>query len=103
MRELLEIDVSSFSDDDILFLTSATAERVVAYADWLRTVFAKFGGKVGIYTTVSAEVDDTVGRHLRRNGISISAESFAELDNVVTDNELKCSMYRYLFDSINIL
>lgn len=100
LEELLDIDISSFGDNDVVFLTSATAERVVAYGQWLRTFIGSFKGKVGIYTTVSAELDDTIARQLRRNQLTISEETFSILDDVVVGNDLKLSMYRYLFDSI---
>jgi len=102
-EDLKNIDVSSFKLEDVLFLTSATAERVVAYGHWLRSFIEDFGGRLGIYTTVSSEIDDTMGRSIRRDGIEISEESFSKLDDVVITNELKCSMYRYLFDSLPTL
>jgi len=100
LEQLRSIDTSNFAADDVLFLTSATAERVLAYGQWLREILPTFSGKVGIYNTVSSEVDDTVGRELRRGGVEISDESFTVLDNIASPNQQKRSMYRFLFDSI---
>lgn len=99
-EELAAVDCSRFKEDDIVFLTSLTAERAVAYGRWLREHAAGLKSAVGIYAIVSSEIDDTLGRDIRRNGLPISDGSFALLDEVVVPNELKRSMYRYLFDSI---
>jgi len=97
---LLKIDVTDFGDNDVLFLTSATAEHIIGYGHWLGKIFTSFTGKVAIYNTLSAEIDDTMGRQLRRNGLTISDESFLSLDNMVVSNDFKISMYRFLFSSI---
>lgn len=99
-NNLRKLDHSRFGDDDILFLTSATASHVLAYGQWLSLFARQFNGKVCLYNTVSAELDDTVARDLKRNGVSLSGQSFEHLDDIVINNELKRSMYRYLFNSI---
>jgi len=95
---LMHIDHTCFADSDIVFLTSMTASRAVAYGQWLR--YCKLRARVGIYATVSSEIEDTQGRDIRRSGVELSDASFSALENVIVSNDLKRSMYRYLFDSI---
>lgn len=99
-QSLQAIDSSQFKDDDIVFLTSMTAERVVAYGQWLRELVGKTKCRFGLYAHISSEVDDTLARDIRRSGLPLSDDSFAALDEVVVPNEVKRSMYRYLFASI---
>lgn len=99
-NDLRKLDHTRFGDNDILFLTSATASHVLAYGQWLSLFAGQFNGKVCLYNTVSAELDDTVGRDLKRNGVILSDQSFEHLDDIVINNELKRSMYRFLFNSI---
>lgn len=95
---LMRIDHTRFTAQDIVFLTSMTASRVVAYGQWLR--HCNLDTRVGIYATVSAELEDTQARNIRRSGVGLSDASFDALENVVVTNDVKRSMYRYLFDSI---
>ena len=99
-QALTTVDYRQFGDDDIVFLTSVTAERVVAYGQWLREVVGKTQCRYGLYAHISSEVDDTLGRDIRRSGLSINDDAFAALDETVVPNEMKRSMYRYLFNSI---
>ncbi len=99
-QSLQTIDSSQFKDDDIVFLTSMTAERVVAYGQWLRELVDKTKCRFGLYAHISSEVDDTLARDIRRSGLPLSDDSFAALDEAVVPNEVKRSMYRYLFEAI---
>lgn len=99
-NDLTAVNHNELGSNDILFLTSATASHVLAYGQWLSLFAAQFSGKVCLYNTVSAELDDTVGRDLKRNGAALSDSSFEHLDGIVINNEVKRSMYRYLFSSI---
>ncbi len=99
-EELKSIDHTVFAADDIVFLTSLTASRSIAYGKWLREIIDELPSRIGLYAITSSEVDDTLGRQMRRNGIEISDASFQQLDEVVVPNEIKRSMFRYLFDSI---
>ena len=99
-QALKGIDHRQFGDDDIVFLTSVTAERVIAYGQWLREVVDKTTCRYGLYAHISSEVDDTLGRDIRRSGLSINDDAFEALDETVVPNEMKRSMYRYLFNSI---
>lgn len=99
-QELQSLDISEFSEDDIVFMTSLNAERVIAYGKWLNEVSSVLSSRVGLYAIVSSEVDDTLGRTVRRSGVTVSDDSFSEMDRVVIPNDLKRSMYRYLFESI---
>ncbi len=99
-EELQQIDYKQFGCDDILFMTSATVQHAVAYGKWLREISGELKCKVGIYTTISSEIDDTLGRDIRRSGLAISENSFNALDQVVMTNEVKRSIYRYLIKSL---
>ncbi|MCF6218378.1 MAG: hypothetical protein L3J62_05090 [Gammaproteobacteria bacterium] len=99
-QALQRLEPSLFKDDDIVFLTSMTAECVVAYGQWLRELIDKTKCRFGLYAHISSEVDDTLARDIRRHGLPLSDDSFAALDETVVPNEVKRSMYRYLFESI---
>lgn len=100
-QDLLNLDVSGFESDDIVFITSVTAERCLAYGQWIQRYLSSTNAKVGLYCIVSSEVDDTLGRQLRRSGLKLSDGSFEELDQSITLNDLKRSLYRYLFSCIS--
>jgi len=100
LQDLQSIDPSDFAADDIVFLTSLNSTRILAYGQWIEQIASRLKAKLGIYAITSSEVDDTIGRELKRQHIPLSDDSFEQLDKTTTPNELKRSMYRFLFNSI---
>lgn len=98
---LSRLDPALFEPDDLVFLTSVTADTVVAYGHWLKTVGPAIPCPIGIYCIISSELEDTLGRHVRRHGMVVDDQSFQSLDNVVVPNEVKRSLYRSLFSSLS--
>lgn len=97
---LSRIDPSAIGPGDLLFLTAVTAGTVLGYAEWLKQAGARLNGPVGIYFTLSEELEDTLGRAIRRNGDPLSEESFRHLDDHVVSNDVKKSLYRTLFRQV---
>lgn len=98
--DLRDLTAAAFGPDDILFLTSVSAQTAIAYGQWLRREAAALPCPVGLYCVVSSELDDTLGRAIRREGMRIDDSSFQSLDGVIVPNDVKRSIYRYLFDAI---
>lgn len=97
---LSRIDPSSIAPGDLLFLTAVTAGTALGYAEWLKQAGTRLNCPVGIYFTLSEELEDTLGRAIRRNGDHLSEESFRHLDDHVVSNDVKKSLYRTLFSQV---
>lgn len=97
---LAGLTADRFAADDLILLTTVTVRTAMGFGRWLQDVAGRLTCPVGIYCTLSAELEDTVGRSLRRDRIAIGDDSFGLLDEIVVPNEFKRSVYRYLFSSI---
>ncbi len=97
---LSRLTADSFAPGDLLLLTTVTVRHAMGFGRWLRDVAAALPCPVGIYCTLSAELEDSVGRDLRRDGVAIDDAGFAALDEIVIPNEFKRAVYRYLFNAI---
>ena len=97
---LSRLDAGRFAAEDLILLTTATIRNVLGYGRWLQDAAAGLACPVGIYCTLSAELDDTVGRALRRDQVALDDDGFDLLDSIVVPNEFKRSAYRYMFRQV---